>query len=91
VFIETDAPANDPLSYLQLRISKLAGNALNLRFQAVAGKSYTVQRRTSLQNSSWMKLQDIDAQASDRNVNVVYLMGSTDTSGSYRIVTPKLP
>jgi endo-alpha-1,4-polygalactosaminidase (GH114 family) len=83
--------ANDPLSYLQLRISKLAGNDLNLRFQAVAGKSYTVQRRTSLQNSSWMKLQDIDAQTGDRNVNVVYPIGPADTVGFYRIVTPKLP
>lgn len=83
--------ANDPLSCLQLRISKSAGNDLNLRFQAVAGRSYTVQRRTSLQNSSWMKLQDIDAQTSDRNVGVVCPMGPSYTAGFYRIVTPKLP
>ena len=82
--------ANDPLSCLQLQISAPAGNNLNLCFQAVAGRSYTVQSRTSLQDA-WMKFQDIDAQTSGRNVDVVCPKGSAHPAGFYRLVTPKLP
>lgn len=64
-----------------------ASSLVKLRFQAMAGKSYTVQRRDSL-SGPWTKLRDIPADPSNRVVEVNDLEASSLSSRFYRIVTP---
>jgi hypothetical protein len=78
----------DPASYLKIDSIAAPGIAV-IRFGAVAGKTYTIQYRTDLENSAWTKLTDIPARSANGTEQI------TDTlfgSGRYyRVVTPQQP
>ena len=83
-----DAPvpgqASGPLT---IQSVQLLGNGLGIQFQGAAGRSYTVQSRSSLTSGSWLKLKDVF-------VTVTGLQTATDTLSPgasarfYRLVTP---
>jgi hypothetical protein len=78
----------DPQSYLKLEPLAVSG-AATLRFMALANKSYTVQYKNALAETSWHHLADFPASASNHIEEVVdpnFL-----PSRYYRIVTPQQP
>jgi hypothetical protein len=78
------------ISSLKLEIELVTGPTCSLRFDAVAGKTYTLQACTSLGSGAWQKLADIPGQAASGPVTVT----DPDPSGVerfYRLVTPALP
>jgi hypothetical protein len=72
---------------LTIQSVQLLGNGLGIQFQGAAGRSYTVQSRSSLSSGSWLKLKDVF-------VTVTGLQTATDTLSPgasarfYRLVTP---
>ena len=80
----------DPNSLLKINSVNVAGNTAAIRFNAIAGRTYSILHRAEVQNISWLKLVDIPAQGSTDIVTV-----NDPTIGSaprfYRLVTPKLP
>ena len=62
-----------------------------IRFVAVAGKTYTVQYKTSLSSSNWQRLGDVSSQASTGVVSVPDPAGASAGQRFYRIVTPAVP
>jgi hypothetical protein len=80
----------DPNSLLKINSVNVAGNIAAIRFNAIAGRTYSILYRADVQNSSWLKLVDVPAQGSTGVITV-----NDPTIGSaprfYRLVTPKLP
>jgi hypothetical protein len=79
----------DPADNLRF-LSIATGNLVALQFQAVAGKSYTVQYRPAIDHGDWQKLADVPPQT------VTGLVTVTDPEPLpgerfYRLVTPALP
>jgi len=64
---------------------------LHLQFTAVAGQTYTVQRRDSLVTGAWVKLTDIPGQPITQTVNVTDSTITNSAARYYRIVTPQQP
>jgi hypothetical protein len=83
----------DPLdanSLLKINSVNVAAGTAAIRFNAVAGRTYSILYHGPLPNGSWLKLVDIPAQGSTGIVTV-----NDPTLGAaprfYRLVTPKLP
>lgn len=79
----------DPLSGLRLAAFASGPNAVTLRFNAVAGHSYTIQYRSSI-TTEWQKLIDMAPPT------LGSIMDITDTNALeatrfYRLVTPRTP
>ena len=73
------------------RISLLSGSlAAVIQFQAVAGKTYTVESRELIGFGHWTKLDDIVAMATNR---LVAITNATDSGPTriYRLATPHVP
>lgn len=73
------------------RISLLSGSlAAVIQFQAVAGKTYTVESRELIGFGHWTKLDDIVAMATNR---LVAITNATDSGLTriYRLATPRVP
>ena len=62
-----------------------------IRFTAIAGKTYTVQYKTTLTDPTWQRVGDVSAQASTSIVEVPDPTGATAAQRFYRIVTPAVP
>jgi hypothetical protein len=83
----------DPLdanSLLKINSVNVASGTAAIRFNAIAGRTYSILYHGALPNGSWLKLVDIPAQGSSGIVTV-----NDPTIGVaprfYRLVTPKLP
>ncbi|MEO8429283.1 MAG: thrombospondin type 3 repeat-containing protein, partial [Verrucomicrobiota bacterium] len=80
----------DSQSYLKLEItpSPAGGNgALTIRFEAMSGKSYSVQYRDSILDGAWKKLADVAAVANNRLVELADTPSSETNVRFYRLVT----
>ncbi|MDX1952619.1 MAG: lamin tail domain-containing protein [Verrucomicrobiota bacterium] len=80
----------DSSSYLKLSniLSEEAGN-VEIKFQAMAEKTYTIQWRPLAETGTWQRLQDVPAGAA-RTVAVIDPASGGDTTRFYRIVTPAM-
>jgi hypothetical protein len=89
-----DTNPRDPESVLKIvRLSPLPANptALELRFNVVAGRAYSVQSRTAADTGAWTTLSQIPAQPVT-GVATVDLNHAIDGAPRfYRIVTPQQP
>ncbi len=79
---------NKPASALRFESVSRAEEGIELHFQAMANRSYTVQFQPDCSESGWAKLQDVAASPEPHTVTV-----PDQTAGSrfYRIVTPAVP
>ncbi len=77
-------------SALRLLSAVRNGSGTDIRFEAVAGKTYSVLYRDTLASGSWQKLADVPAQAPTQIVTVHDPSGP-NTSRFYQLVTPMLP
>lgn len=62
-----------------------------IRFVAVAGRTYSVQYKTSLNDPAWQKIGDVSAQNVTGIVEVPDPFGTEISQRFYRIVTPSVP
>ena len=81
----------DALSYLRIESIGAAGAATRIRFNAVAGKTYTVQYRDQVDLGRWSKLTDVPAQPSTGEIEMMDPVAATNVTRFYRLVTPQLP
>ena len=81
----------DALSYLRIESIGAAGAATRIRFNAVAGKTYTVQYRDQVDRGRWSKLTDVPAQPSTGEIEMMDPVAATNVTRFYRLVTPQLP
>lgn len=87
-------PTNSAASYSwtiqpeQLRVDRItkSGDTVKLYFRAIAGQTYTVQRRNSLATGAWAKLTDVSGAG-----EVEVVDAATAPERFYRIVTPAQP
>jgi hypothetical protein len=79
----------DAASYLKIN-SILADSPRSIRFNAVAGKTYTIQYRQEVDNGVWQKLVDVAAQGVTGEIAVTDSNPGTMTR-FYRLVTPATP
>lgn len=79
----------DPKSCLSVRLARAVG-ARELRFVALAGKSYSIQYRESLSFGSWLKLSDLEASNLTYEAQIADPLPPANTARFYRLVTPKL-
>jgi hypothetical protein len=82
----------DPQSYLKIEFPQLVGGAgdqFRIRFNAIAGKSYSIQYQTSMSGSAWLKLTNIAAEATARVIEVLDVTGGGEARRYYRLVTPQ--
>ena len=80
----------DPGSFLSLRLTPQKG-VWQLRFQAMAGCSYSVQYRDSLAGGGWVKLADCVASNLTYAATIPDPGAGARASRFYRLVTPSLP
>jgi hypothetical protein len=75
-----------------LRIESIgtAGNNVQIRFLAAAGRTYSIMYRDSLETGIWRNLADVPASATDQCVVI-----TDNTAGGtvrlYRLVAPQMP
>ena len=81
----------DPLSYLKIDTGTKAGDSFTIRFLAVAGKSYTILFRDSLDAGPWTRLADVSPQPGSQIVALPDPGANTSNLRFYRLVTPQLP
>ncbi len=89
-----DTDPRDPDSVLKIvGIDPLPANptTLEIRFEAVAGRAYSMQSRPSAPGSPWVTLNNISAQSSTGITTVVIPNAIDATPRFYRIVTPQQP
>ncbi len=79
----------DAASRLALAIAPPSGGTLELRLNAVSNKSYTVQYRSDLATGAWLRLQDILAAPTNRNI--LLATNVADPKRFFRIRTPLEP
>jgi len=83
--------ARDSLDHLHVTSVSASGQGAEVRFRAVAGKTYAVLVRESLVSGSWVRHADVPVQAFDGEVGVSDPNGLGGTKRFYRLVTPQLP
>jgi hypothetical protein len=80
----------DANSLLKINSVNVGGGTAAIRFNAIAGRTYSILYHGPLPNGSWLKLVDIPPQGSTGIITV-----NDPTIGAaprfYRLVTPKLP
>ena len=64
---------------------------LRLRWDAKAGRSYTLLEVSDITAASWKRHSDIPAEASDRTVEIIVPLSGTGETRLYRLVTPAQP
>jgi hypothetical protein len=80
----------DRLSCLKIRFSGLVSGGIELRFDGVQGRSYTVQYSDALNTAAWQTLTHVSTMTSSTPVVVQDPSGASRTR-FYRVVTPRLP
>lgn len=76
----------DEKSTLAIEAVTLSGGNLRLRFQAVAGKRYTVQVRASLMSRDWQPLADVGPEPVTGDVEVTDLLPGPNGTRFYRLL-----
>ncbi|HWI59505.1 MAG TPA: hypothetical protein VNZ22_19915, partial [Bacillota bacterium] len=77
-------------SYLKIDSVQVSGSNRTISFTAVAGKTYTILYKTSLEDTLWQRLTNVAAQSVSGPVNIPEAASGTPTR-FYRLVTPQLP
>jgi len=77
----------DAQSLLKISSINTISGGITLRFNGIAGHSYSIQYRNSLSTGSWQKLSDIPSLSVNSSV-VVNDTGSGQSTGFYRLITP---
>jgi hypothetical protein len=72
-------------------VTTVGSGHYTVRFSAVAGKTYTVQYKNDLADSTWTKLADIPAQSSDTIVDTADPGSGGQSHRFYRVITPSQP
>jgi hypothetical protein len=89
-FIARTDPRDEESRLEIAAIEMLAGNGVELRFEAVAGRSYSVLHRDSLDAGPWNRLGDVEPVATTQMV----VVEDPDNPGAavryYRLVTPAI-
>ena len=80
----------DPASCLKI-VASTSTNGIRLTFQAVAGRSYTIQYHEALAGSQWNKLTNIAPQMTDRSVEIPDPLSAAAGERFYRLTTPQVP
>lgn len=78
----------DPSSYLHVTEIQGDSSGARLRFSAVAGLTYSVYYRDAAGVGDWTKLQDVPAQTTSGEVEVVDPAAGAAGQRFYRLVTP---
>ncbi|HSA01918.1 MAG TPA: CotH kinase family protein [Candidatus Paceibacterota bacterium] len=82
----------DAGSYLRIDfISVGTGGSATLKFQAIAGKTYTLLYRNTVAGGPWIKLTDIQAQPATVEFSVLDPEAGAAGSRYYRLITPAVP
>jgi len=81
----------NPSSYLKIESLSAANAATKLRFNAVAGKTYTILYRDSVDGGFWIGLTNVPAQPFTGEIEIADPDGSTARTRFYRLVTPSQP
>ena len=89
-YISGTDPQN-PASYLKVESIHSAIGAFQIRFVAVAGKTYTILYRDNLELDSWTRLADVPAQPASGEVQITDSSVGARPARFYRLVTPRLP
>jgi hypothetical protein len=76
----------DATSALAIEAVVTGGANLTLRFQAVAGKRYTVQVRQSLTGSAWQPLADVGPEPVTGTVEVTDPLAGQTATRFYRVL-----
>jgi len=79
----------DPNSYLKVDSITNDLNGIEVRFRAVAGKTYTVLYRSQVETGIWQKLTDVPAQLATGEIGVADESPQAAGSRFYRLVTPQ--
>lgn len=79
-----------PASALAVISATPTGSGTDIRFEAIAGHSYTILRATALAAGQWEKLVDVSSQVTNRLVTV-HDPEVAETNRFYRLATPALP
>ncbi|MBI1839515.1 MAG: CotH kinase family protein [Verrucomicrobia bacterium] len=82
---------HDADSVLALQVVGAGGDGVKLRFQARAGRSYSVMWREDIAGNGWNKLEDAEPQVADRAVEVIGPWAGTTGRRFYQVVTPRQP
>jgi hypothetical protein len=80
----------DPSSFLKLNAAS-STNGLRLTFQAIAGRSYTIEYCDALGTGQWNRLTNIAAQVADHGVAVSDIPPAGADGRFYRLKTPQVP
>lgn len=90
---EYTAGTNPQSAASRLRIESVTANGGNveLRFTAMAGRTYSILYRDSLNPGVWLKLIDVASQAANHEVVVSDSAVAGQMQRFYRIVTPAQP
>lgn len=81
----------DPGSYLRVESIQQGAGGVTLRFQAAAGKSYSVLYRREPGTGAWQRLADFEAQSTASVREVIDPVPGEISQRFYRLVTPALP
>ena len=84
----------DGLSFLKVENIEAAGVAetqVQIEFNAVSNRTYSVLFRQDLANGSWSKVSDVVATSTNRLVRVLDTRPVQSSPRFYRLVTPKNP
>ena len=81
---------NDRASVLHANFTPSSGAQAHFTFQALAGKGYTVQYKTSLLDPIWQRYTDIPSTPGGQSVDLT-IPTSPNATGFYRVVTPLAP
>ena len=68
-----------------------ATGGLRVRFQAVAGKSYSLQQRDFLKGGMWLRLIDVAPRTTNQIIEVSIARDARSLSQYLRLVTPQQP
>jgi hypothetical protein len=81
----------DPGSYLRVDSIHNAAEGVQIRFRAVANKTYSVLYRSPLDATDWLKLADVPAQPVTGEFLVLDESPQAGENRFYRLVTPAQP
>jgi len=81
----------DPLSYLKIESLSAVNASARLRFNAVAGKTYTILYRDNVDSGLWIGLTNVPAQPFTTEIETADPGASETRTRFYRLVTPRRP
>jgi hypothetical protein len=79
----------DASSYLKIESISAVSAATRIRFNAVAGKTYTILYRDDVATGTWQKLADVPDQGATGEIEITDSGAGTVAARFYRLVTPQ--